>query len=102
MPRWFGMAIHYATFKRVLTSRDGWVFSWGGEGKTDKMLMLSPPRPCSCCRATKRSEAERVRRQKLADNREFTRTYAAESRVVVDNNAIKVVAGSEPEVEVEV
>ena len=87
MPKWFGMTIHYLTFKKVLTSRKGWVFTWGGPRKADRVLVLYPPPPsgCSCCKTQKTLERQRVQRDRRAE----ARSKVAAKAVVADEK-IKV------------
>jgi len=33
MPKWLGMLIHYLTFKKVRTSKEGWTFAWERQGE---------------------------------------------------------------------
>lgn len=104
MPKWVGMTIHYLTFKKVLTSRNGWVFTWGGPRKVDKVFVLSPPpSKCCSCKTSEKLEARRIRKDTVARARERENIRKAAGEVAVVDNHIQVyVPAEELESEVKV
>jgi hypothetical protein len=94
MPKWFGMTIHYLTFKKVLTSRQGWTFTWGGPRKTEKMLMLSaPPEECCSCKTAKKLYRDNIRRDGLERSRQRRKesTRLASGAIFVNGSEVCIV-----------